>query len=194
MAAARLESNNLYSEVLVKINALRQTAAQEKLKATIEWLEEWLEDAGDEKILVYGIHRAMNEAISEHFKAPLIYGGMDSATRLNAETEFQENSVVRMLVCSIDAAGVGLTLTAATNVAFVEMPWRPMDIDQAVGRAYGRLSDVHGANAYLITTPNTIEDKIVKLIEKKRGIIGKGADGDQSIISDLINDLFKNTK
>jgi len=190
-----------YSEVLVKINALRQTAANEKLQATIEWLEEWLADSGDEKIIVFGIHRAINEAISEYFKAPLIYGGMDSATRLANENAFQNSSPSsspsnpsnRMLVCSIDAAGIGLTLTAATNVAFVEMPWRPMDLDQAVGRAYGRLSDVHGATAYIITVPDTIEDNIVKLIEKKRNLIAKGADGTSSIIDELIADVLGET-
>lgn len=182
-------------EMLVKLGALRQVAADEKLDATISWLESFLEDTTTngtgEKIIVFGIHRAINERVATHFNAPIIYGGMDSAARFEAEQKFQTDPNCRVLVCSIDAAGVGLTLTAASNVAFIEVPWRPMDIDQAVARAYGRLSDLHGVNAYLISSPGTIEDRIINLVEKKRSVTDAVSDGDTSVAAALLRDLLK---
>lgn len=176
--------------ILMQINALRQVAAREKLSTLTEWLQNWLDDSSnEEKIIVFGIHRFMNEALSEAFGAPLIYGGMDGAERYAAEDKFQNDPNCRMLICSIAAAGVGLTLTAASHIAFVEMPWRPMDLDQAVARAYGRLSDLHGVTSYLITTPSTIEESIVRLLEKKRFVINAVEDGTvvQQVVKDLID-------
>lgn len=192
-AVRRADKVSTY-EVLVKLGALRQVAADEKMDATISWLESFLEDSRTngtgEKIIVFGIHRAINERVAKHFNAPLIYGGMDAAARFEAEQKFQNDPYTRVLVCSIDAAGVGLTLTAASNVAFIEVPWRPMDIDQAVARAYGRLSDLHGVNAYLISSPGTIEDRIIRLVEKKRTLTGVASDG-ASVAADLVRDLLK---
>lgn len=177
-AEAKADSTSDMAVILTKINALRQVAAQEKLKDTIEWIEEWMRDSDrSEKLLIFGIHRNINEKIAEHFNSPLIYGGITPTTRMEAERSFQEDPECRILVCSIDAAGVGLTLTAASHVAFIEMPWRPMDLDQAVARAYGRLSDLHGVTSYLVTTPNTIEGNIVKLLERKRFLTSQGQDG-----------------
>lgn len=193
-AARRADKTTGTHEVLVKLGALRQVAADEKLDATIEWLEAFLEDSRTngtgEKIIVFGIHRAINERVAQHFNAPIIYGGMDAAARFEAEQKFQNDPYTRVLVCSIDAAGVGLTLTAASNVAFIEVPWRPMDIDQAVARAYGRLSDLHGVNAYLISSPGTIEDRIIRMVEEKRDITGVASDG-ASVAADLIRELMK---
>lgn len=190
MAEQKVENASDMALILMQINALRQVAAREKLSTLTEWLQNWLDDSSkEEKIIVFGIHRFVNEALSEAFGSPLIYGGMDGADRYAAEDKFQNDPNCRMLVCSIAAAGVGLTLTAASHIAFVEMPWRPMDLDQAVARAYGRLSDLHGVTSYLITTPSTIEESIVRLLEKKRFVINAVEDGTvvQQVVKDLID-------
>ena len=60
--------------VLMQINALRQVAAKEKLETLTEWLDNWLNDSSkEEKIIVFGIHRFVNEHIAAaYLSAPSI--------------------------------------------------------------------------------------------------------------------------
>ncbi len=53
---------------------------------------------------------------------------------------FQKNSKTDVIICSIKAASAGITLTAASDVAFIELPWTYADCDQqkAVPIASGR--------------------------------------------------------
>ena len=141
----------LENEVGVLSNEARKVCGEEKVKFSIEWIQDWLDSTeSHEKLIVFGYHRIVNEAISSHFNSPLIYGGQNEATRQEAEDSFQEDPAVRLIVCQIESANVGINLTAASAIAFVELPYRPGDLDQAIGRAYGRLNDIHGVNVYYI--------------------------------------------
>lgn len=142
------------NEVGVLSNETHKIIGLGKVKGAIAWLEEFLRDSGDAKILVFGIHREVNEAIADHFRVDglprmLLYGGVDAAKREDIEEAFADQPEARVLVAHPTSGGVGINLTAATHVAFVELPYRPMDMDQAIARAYGRIVDVHGVNVYV---------------------------------------------
>lgn len=180
---------SMRARVLATINACRQVAAEEKFDAFTQWMDSWLATATDKKMIVFTYHREIGEATAERYSAPLIYGGMDKGKKKLIEQDFQENPATRVLVCAIKAAGLGLTLTAASDVAFLEYDWRPLDMDQAVSRTYGRVNDLHGATAYEIRASGTIDDLMLDRIAQKRDVTGKVSDGG-SIFGEVMRDLL----
>ena len=87
-------------------------------------------------------------------------------------------------MCSIKAANVGINLTAATAVAFVEVPYVPADIEQAVGRAYGRLNDIHGVSVYFLVyysddpeDPSIDEHVLYEVLDPKESILNISTSG-----------------
>jgi SWI/SNF-related matrix-associated actin-dependent regulator 1 of chromatin subfamily A len=75
------------------------------------------------------------------------------------------------------AASEGLTLTAASDVVFCELGWTPAIHEQCVSRAYGRVNDMHGATAWYILAPNTIDEDMYELLDTKRRIVDAVTDG-----------------
>ena len=65
-----------------------------------------------------------------------IDGSVAAKSRTEIVQEFQDNPSIRLFVGNIKAAGVGITLTAAHNVAFLELPWTPGELDQAEDRCH----------------------------------------------------------
>lgn len=74
-----------------------------------------------------------------------IDGSTPPASRQELVQQFQRRPEVKLAVLSIKAAGVGLTLTAASLVVFGELTWTPADIIQAEDRAHriGQVDTVH---------------------------------------------------
>ena len=83
----------------------------------------------------------------------------------------------RLIVCSLKAAGVGLTLTAASDVAFVEFGWTPGDMDQAEDRAH-RIGQRDSVTAWYLMAPGeTIDTDMMTLIASKRDSASRLLDG-----------------
>lgn len=171
---------------LVKINDLRQATAALKMEHAIEWIENALE-AGP--LVVFAHHRTVIEQISKHFGAPTIMGGDSQEARQKAVDDFQAGRI-NLIVCSILAAGVGLTLTAASNVCFLERPWRPGDQDQAEDRIH-RIGQTQTAFAWYLDAAETFDEELAEIIETKRSVISRVIDGkspDESIGEGSIQD------
>lgn len=108
-----------------------------------------------EKALLFiesiSMHEWLAYAIKERYKlAELperIFGSVSSAKRTQIVDEFQnkKRGEFEVLLLSPKAAGVGLTLTAATHVIHLSRWWNPAVEDQCTDRAYriGQTKDVH---------------------------------------------------
>lgn len=133
-AGTRKAERAARAEQLARINYLKQLAAEGKMKAAADWIEDFL--ASGEKLVVFAHHRSVQDELYDRFegRGVRIAGGDDSEARQAAVDRFQNDDEVRVLVGSLKAAGVGITLTAASNVAFVELGWTPADHDQAEDR------------------------------------------------------------
>lgn len=82
------------------------------------------------------------------------------------------NGQVDAALCSIQACGQGITLTAANHVIHIDRWWNPAIEDQATDRVH-RIGQDKTVYVYRITNTGTLEEKIALLLEKKRNISDK---------------------
>lgn len=77
---------------------------------------------------------------------------------------------------SITAAGVGLTLTAASTVIFAEMHWTPGMMIQAEDRAH-RIGQKNCVNCHYLIGENSLDDILYSYLEKKVKHVSSFVDG-----------------
>ena len=179
--------------MFAKIETLKQLAVQGKLDQIIDWIETFLES--DEKLVVFAIHRKVIDTLTKHFpEAVKIDGSVSMSNRQKAVDAFQSNPKVRLLIGNIKAAGVGITLTAASNVAIIQFPWSPGELVQASDRVH-RISQTKQVTIWHLVGKNTIEEKIIDILVKKEKVINEVLDGEfrenESILGELIKSYRK---
>ncbi|MGA2164760.1 MAG: DEAD/DEAH box helicase, partial [Solirubrobacteraceae bacterium] len=158
----------LRAERLVRLNALKLLAARGKLHGALAWIHDFL--SSGERLVVFAHHREIQRAVRERFPDALHILGQDSPTaREAALAAFQEpdGEGNQLIVCSIDVAGQGLTLTRSSNVAFLELDWTPAKHDQAEDRCH-RIGQQDAVNATYLLAADTIDETIATLLERKR--------------------------
>ncbi len=162
------------AEHLVRINALRQIGARAKLPAVLDWTKSFLESG--EPLIIFAWHQEVQHALVEALDAVHILGGEPLSDIEDAKARFQAREA-QTIVCSIQAAKEGHTLTAASNVVFVEEAWTPAAIAQCTARAYGRLSDAHGVVAWHLLGMGTIDAEIAAMVAQKAAVVDAVTDG-----------------
>jgi hypothetical protein len=179
------------AEQLVRIEALKQLAARGKMEAVKEWVESLLETG--EKLVIFAHHQVVVEELAQAFNAPSITGQTPVEARQAAVDRFQTDPNCRVIVCNIKAGGVGLTLTAASNVAFIELEWTPAAHDQAEDRCH-RIGQTDSVMAWYLLGQATIDEEIMSLIETKRQVVDAATEGsatgaETGILSELVDRL-----
>jgi SWI/SNF-related matrix-associated actin-dependent regulator of chromatin subfamily A-like protein 1 len=144
---------------------------------------------------VFARHREVQRAVLERFPTALHILGQDSAVeRDRALQAFQapDDSHNGLIVCSLEVAGQGLTLTRASSVAFLELDWTPARHDQAEDRCH-RIGQQDAVNAYYLLAAETVDETIARLLERKRAVIGAVTDGreqsEEAVVDALVREL-----
>ncbi|HMD56615.1 MAG TPA: DEAD/DEAH box helicase [Solirubrobacteraceae bacterium] len=167
----------LRAERLVRLNALKLLAARGKLRAALTWIHDFC--ASGERLVVFARHREIQQRVLEHFPAALHILGQDRPLeRERALDAFQlpDGPENQLIVCSLEVAGQGLTLTRSSNVAFLELDWTPAKHDQAEDRCH-RIGQHDAVNAYYLLAAQTVDESIATLLERKRAVIAAVTDG-----------------
>jgi SWI/SNF-related matrix-associated actin-dependent regulator of chromatin subfamily A-like protein 1 len=165
----------LRAEQLVRLNNLRQLAAAGKLPTALAWIADFLESG--EPIVVFAEHIATQKAVLDRFPGALHILGADSAHhRQRAVDAFQREDGPQLIVCSMKAASQGITLTRASNVAFLELDWTPARHDQAEDRLH-RIGQESAVTAWYLLAPDTIDETMAQVLERKRSLIDAVTDG-----------------
>jgi hypothetical protein len=175
------------NEALVQFNMLKHLAAIGKVKAFIDWTERFMDETEDQKLVVYVDHLDVFHAIRDRFPESCgILGGQTEEVRQDNIDRFQDNPKIRLMVAMLTAGGIGITLTAASHLAFLEMGWTPAIHDQAEARIWGRVNDLHGASIYWFYAERTVDAHVAKLIDKKRDLVSASTQGAEVDATSLI--------
>lgn len=87
-------------------------------------------------------------------------GGTDASKRHAIVQTFNSDPSIDCLLLTTHVGGLGLTLTGADTVIFVEHDWNPMKDLQAMDRAH-RIGQKKVVNVYRLITKGTLEEKIM---------------------------------
>lgn len=179
-----------HAMLLSKIEYLKQAAMVNKMDSVFEWLDSFL--ATGQKVVVFGWHKDCLDLLEERYGkvAVRIDGSTPTNKRGDLVKRFQEEGEVKMFIGNIKAAGVGLTLTAASTVVFLELGWTPGEMIQAEDRCH-RIGQKECVNIYYLIGKDTVEDKIMRLLDEKMKIISKVIDGKEADDSSLLTELLK---
>jgi len=171
-----------------------------KRDSIISWLKDYILTGN--KIIVSAYHISVLDDLCSCFNKKnyvRIDGSVPSVKRQSIVDRFQTDENTLLFFGQILAAGVGITLTAASASCFVEFGWTPADHIQFEDRVHriGQMAD--SVFAYYLVANGTIEQHIVELLQQKYDVISKVLDGkenqtlfDNSILDDLFNRLKGN--
>lgn len=176
----------LKAETLVQLNTLFSLSVNGKLKEMEQYITEWLEANEDEKLLVFGTHKAPLELLASKIgESCLITGDLSLVQKEKEKNSFIQNKDKRVLFANIQCIGTGVDglQEVCSNGMFIELPMRPSDLEQAIGRLE-RMGQKSCINIYYLLSPETIDMKLWQVLSDKKTIsdrVIKGYDDDVSL-------------
>lgn len=175
-------------EHLVYLNAMRHILAKEKIKHTIQLIENLREQG--EPVVVFTNYNAVVTAICEKFNdAVTVVGENTLQERQRAVDDFQSGKA-HLIVCNLIAGGTGITLTRAKHAIIQDLDWVPSTSLQAEERIY-RIGQNEHVNIDYVYVPNTIDDYMANLLEGKLQNINQIIDDKQEGFLDEVIMLFQ---
>ncbi len=166
-----------------------------KLSRLTEMLSEVIEE--NESALIFTQYREIGEALTQHLKhnshynTYYIHGGTNRQKREQMIAEFQDpETEPSIFVLLLKAAGVGITLTKANHVFHFDRWWNPAVEDQATDRAF-RIGQEKNVFVHKFVAIGTLEERIDKMIEDKKKLAGSIVGSDESWLTELDNESFK---
>lgn len=180
------------SETIVKITMLLQISARGKLEAAREYIDEII-DSG-QKIVVFCKHKIIVDLLKEIYpKAVTVTGQDDAIQKQNSVDSFQNKETTNIIICNHKAAGVGLTLTASSEVLFVELPWTQADCEQAEARCH-RMGQPSNVRATYLLGEDTLDQWLYDIIQEKKAIANAVTGTEDVVPTSIMSrvfDLFK---
>jgi SWI/SNF-related matrix-associated actin-dependent regulator 1 of chromatin subfamily A len=172
------------AQAMVRLGYLKRLAAKLKARSVVEWANRWLEEYPDEKLILFAWHRRMIEVLKKRVmaKSVVVDGGVTGRKRKEAVDRFQQDEKTRVFVGNIKAAGVGLTLTASSTVAFAELSFVPADHTQAEDRPH-RIGQKKNVWIWYLVAANSMEEDLCEVLQTKNEVVQSILDG--GVVDDL---------
>ena len=184
------------AEFLVKLSMLKQLSLEGKIKAIKKWVEEWMEANEEEKLLVFASQSAILTKIAEEFKEGLlITGSTTTKKRDEILQKFTLEKNKRVLFANIGCLGTGVDglQKVCSNMAILELPPRPSDLVQVIGRLE-RSGQENPVTIQYLLSPETIDQDLWEMLKGKKDVtdmLNKGFQDDTSL---MILQKYKNER
>jgi len=156
-----------------------------KYDMLLELLQTLIE--GKHKTVIFSQYTRMLQIMRGDFEQRGIrfqYLDGSSKNRLEIVKEFNEDPDISVFLVSLKAGGTGLNLVGADTVIHYDMWWNPAVENQATDRVH-RIGQKENVSVYKLVTLETIEEKIVEMQNRKRGIVKKIVSCDDEAITKL---------
>ncbi|XP_016406928.1 DNA annealing helicase and endonuclease ZRANB3 [Sinocyclocheilus rhinocerous] len=188
------ESENQFVEVMSLITHMYKQTAIAKAGAVKDYIKMMLETE-QLKFLVFAHHLSMLQACTEaviEAKASYIRidGSVPSAERIQLVHRFQNDPDTRVAILSIQAAGQGLTFTAASHVVFAELYWNPGHIKQAEDRAH-RIGQTTTVHIHYLIAKGTFDTVMWTMLNRKETVTGSALNGKKEYLKAEVGDEEK---
>uniref|UniRef100_A0A671YZ57 Zinc finger RANBP2-type containing 3 n=1 Tax=Sparus aurata TaxID=8175 RepID=A0A671YZ57_SPAAU len=175
MGSGVVATDNPFTQVMSLVTQMYKQTAIAKAGAVKDYIKMMLE-AEQLKFLVFAHHLTMLQACTEaviEAKAGYIRidGSVPSSERIHLVNKFQSDPETRVAILSIQAAGQGLTLTAASHVVFAELYWNPGHIKQAEDRAH-RIGQTTSVNVHYLIAKGTFDTVMWSMLNRKETVTG----------------------
>lgn len=158
------------------LSVQRQKVALAKVPHVIEYVNDLLE-AGTQKIILMAWHQSVIAALQKGVsaKSVVLTGQTSVVDRQAAVDAFQQDPEVRVFIGNIQAAGVGITLTAADTVVFAELSWVPAEVLQAEDRAV-RIGQQRSVLIHYLIFDQSLEARMIQTLVRKMEMIEQTLD------------------
>lgn len=156
-----------------------------KYEMLLELLQTLVE--GGHKTVIFSQYTKMLQIMRDDFEQRGIrFSYLDGTTknRLEIVKQFNEDASIPVFLVSLKAGGTGLNLVGADTVIHYDMWWNPAVENQATDRVH-RMGQKNSVSAYKLITLNTIEEKIVEMQKRKKGLVKKVVSCDDEAIAKL---------
>lgn len=110
----------------------------------------------------------------------MLHGRLPAAERKDPIDRFLNDEDCRFFL-STDAGGTGLNLQAADTVIHLEVPWNPAVLEQRIARVH-RLGQKQPVRVLQLITRDSIEERVLEVIEQKRSLFSGLFAGDSDEI------------
>lgn len=182
------------AEHLSRISALKKLVADGKLKASIEWIKDYLET--EDKIVVFAHHKSIIVALADEFKneCVVIDGSTPQKDRTDIAAQFESNPKIKMIIGNIKAMSEGINLGVSKTVLTLEFDWSPKTHEQCEGRIKGLRQMGRGrkfTRSYYLAGIDTVDIEIINMLESKRKVIDGVMDDDTKLDFDFLAGLVK---
>lgn len=184
---ARLESIKASFD---EISSLRQDIGLSKVPLLAEHAENILEE--EDKLVIFVHHISVAEALAEklaQYKPVMLTGKQTVQARQLAVDLFQNDPAVRLFIGTLQASGVGITLTAAKTAVIGEIDWVPATIKQAEDRLHRIGQNQNIVLVQYLVYNNSLEAYMAEKISQKLEIIERALDGEVEIDMNLDTDV-----
>ena len=184
------------AEFLVKLSTLKQLSLEGKEKFIKKWVEEWLEANEEEKLLVFASQSTILTKIAEEFKEGLLITGSTTTKKRDEILQrFFSQKESRVLFANIGCLGTGVDglQKVCSNMAILELPPRPSDLVQVIGRLE-RSGQENPVTIQYLLSPETIDQDLWEMLKGKKDVtdmLNKGFQDDTSL---MILQKYKNER
>lgn len=161
-----------------EISNLRKLLGLGKVELVVAQAESLLTSG---PVVVFAHHREVVEGIAAAlgeagYRVGTILGGQKADDRQRVIDGFQAGDL-DVVVASIDASGVGITLHRASQVVLGELPWTAAGQDQAIDRVH-RIGQDEPVTAWRVIASSTLDKKLADTVAHKAGISAVAIDGE----------------
>ena len=157
------------SPALAKLSKLQ---GLQKVKPVAEFARDLLEQGI--AVSIFAWHKeviaGLENELSE-FNPAVITGETSAKDRAKAVEDVQNKKII-LFIGNIIAAGVGITLTAISNVLLAELPWTPSDVAQAIDRHH-RIGTKDTVFIYNFIVPDSLDEAKCRVIMRRAKEVNK---------------------
>lgn len=175
------DSLRAYKEAVATGNfmAMRQAAFTSIHSSKMQRLVEIVDEAvsNNHKVVVFSFFRKVLQLVHIRFDKNAvgpITGGVSPKDRQAMVDKLTHDKSASVLLCQINAGGVGLNIQAASVVILAEPQWKPSIENQAIARCH-RMGQIRTVNVYRLLTQDGVDQRMIEILKNKSNLFNEYA-------------------